>query len=42
LRVPLAPLDEAFEEGAGPLAVASRLVPFLHYWPSGPSRRSAS
>jgi hypothetical protein len=30
LRAPLAPLDEALEEGAGPLAVASRLLPFLH------------
>jgi hypothetical protein len=31
LRALLAPLDETFEEGAGPLAVASRLLPFLHY-----------
>jgi hypothetical protein len=30
LRGPLASLDEALEEGAGPLTVASCLLPFLH------------
>jgi hypothetical protein len=36
LSLPPAPLDEALEEGAGPLAVASRLLPFLHYWSVAP------